>query len=1114
MAMASSSSSSSSSSSPPLKKHDAFISFRGEDTRPNFTSHLHSSLCRNSIETYIDYKIDKGDEVWPQLEKAIKDSTLFLVIFSENYASSTWCLNELVQIMDCNRNDEDVVVIPVFYQVDPSHVRKQSGSYRTALAKHKKQGKDKIQKWKDALSEAADLPGFDSSGYGNELDLIEDIIQMVLQKLDLKYTSELRCPFIADENYSQVESLVKVDSVKVQIIGVWGMGGIGKTSLAAAVFHDVSSQYQGSCFLENVTEESKRHGVNYICNRLLSKLLKEDAGIDTLRVIPSIVLRRLRRMKALIVLDDVNTSEILQNLVGVGRDWLGAGSKVIVTTRNKHVLISGEVDEIYEVKKMSYQNSLQLFSLNAFNSTFPKQGYEELSKKAVAHAKGIPLALKVLGAFLRSKSKKEWDSALSKLKEIPNPEIQKVLRLSYEQLDDTDKNIFLDMACFFKGCGRNKVTKVLNACGFFADIGIRNLLDKALITIDLNNCTQMHDLIQAMGREIVRKESPKDPGQRSRLWDPEEVCDVLTNNRGTGAVEVIWLDMAQIKHINLSPKVFEKMQKLRLLAFEGLKRDFKRINCVYLPKGLQFLPRNLRYFEWDGFPTKYLAPKSCSEKLVELPLPYNNAEKLCHRVQNLPNLEEIDLGCSTCLKECSNLSRAPNLKLVELSHSQGLPLLPGKFASEIRLSDSSKQECDTLINLRKVLTSPGFCSVRRLFFYCCHNLSQLPDNISSLSSLEYLRLHDCNIISLPQTLKDLPRLQHLEVDKCKKLQSIPVLPQSIQCFHVWNCESLEEILSSKSEPSIKHQYTFLIPNCIRLNGDSYHAILKDATVGVELGAKPLSGVVLDDGDNDDDEDGDEEEEETYAFETVRSGKVCYFLPARSDQLQDWSDYHSTRALFTIELPSNVWGFVFYLVLSQVQSCHIGYGGSFGCKCCLETSWGEEINITSFFVAESIWFNSHASLEMVSDHVFLWYDAQCCQKIMEAIQQSRKAINGRTTSYKSKITFEFFAQNIENEEAVIKECGLQWLYPSEDQILVEGGGCKSKRSLEIDELEAGAVQNRVEESESDEQEEMVPPSKKLKQHVSGTSSNLESEEMEDLRHSLEELLHIGFCGKLI
>lgn len=103
--------------------------------------------------------------------------------------------------------------------------------------------------------------------------------------------------------------------------------------------------------------------------------------------------------------------------------------------------------------------------------------------------------------------------------------------------------------------------------------------------------------------------------------------------QGTGAVEVIWLDMAQIKHINLSPKVFEKMQKLRLLAFEGLKRDFKRINCVYLPKGLQFLPRNLRYFEWDGFPTKYLAPTSCSEKLVELPLPYNNAEKLCHRVQ-------------------------------------------------------------------------------------------------------------------------------------------------------------------------------------------------------------------------------------------------------------------------------------------------------------------------------------------------------------------------------------------------------------------------------------------------------------------------------------------------
>jgi hypothetical protein len=152
-----------------LKKYDVFISFRGDDTRAGFTSHLHAALNRKYLETYIDYRIEKGNQVWVELEKAIQDSTLFLVVFSENYANSTWCLNELVEIMECNKNENNVFVIPVFYQIDPSDVRKQTGSYGTALAKHKKQGgknNDKMmQNWKNSLSQAANLSGFHSATY-------------------------------------------------------------------------------------------------------------------------------------------------------------------------------------------------------------------------------------------------------------------------------------------------------------------------------------------------------------------------------------------------------------------------------------------------------------------------------------------------------------------------------------------------------------------------------------------------------------------------------------------------------------------------------------------------------------------------------------------------------------------------------------------------------------------------------------------------------------------------------------------------------------------------------------------------------------------------------------
>ncbi|XP_028786088.1 TMV resistance protein N-like [Neltuma alba] len=163
--MASSSSPAPSSQSPKKYSYDVFISFRGEDTRFNFTSHVHEALRRNQIDTYIDYRLEKGDEVWPSLEKAIEDSSLFLVIFSENYASSTWCLEELAKILQCFKN-QGCFVMPVFYRVDPSHVRKQSGSYERAFEEHERKrniNNQQVQKWREALTQAANLSGWHCS---------------------------------------------------------------------------------------------------------------------------------------------------------------------------------------------------------------------------------------------------------------------------------------------------------------------------------------------------------------------------------------------------------------------------------------------------------------------------------------------------------------------------------------------------------------------------------------------------------------------------------------------------------------------------------------------------------------------------------------------------------------------------------------------------------------------------------------------------------------------------------------------------------------------------------------------------------------------------------------
>jgi hypothetical protein len=163
-----------SSRSRPEGAYDVFLSFRGKDTRKTFTDHLYATLVQAEIHTFRDYddrdddELPRGEEISDHVLRAIQESKISIVVFSKGYASSGWCLNELVEILKCKRKKTSQIVLPIFYDIDPSDVRKQTGSFAEAFVKHEECFEEKLVKeWRKALEEAGNLSGWNLNDMAN-----------------------------------------------------------------------------------------------------------------------------------------------------------------------------------------------------------------------------------------------------------------------------------------------------------------------------------------------------------------------------------------------------------------------------------------------------------------------------------------------------------------------------------------------------------------------------------------------------------------------------------------------------------------------------------------------------------------------------------------------------------------------------------------------------------------------------------------------------------------------------------------------------------------------------------------------------------------------------------
>nr|XP_043627974.1 disease resistance protein RPV1-like [Erigeron canadensis] len=703
-------------------------------------------------------RINKGKRISDELNKSIEDSKLYVIVFSKNYASSSWCLDELVKIMECQKKS-DRTAYPVFYDVDPSEVRNQSGSVGAAFAKHI-ENIEASGKWRDALKEASNLAGWELK---NTLDgheakfikkIVEEIISLKLRFIDLSVEGKL---IGMESRVNDVVSVLDIGSDDVRMIGIKGMGGAGKTTLARAVFDHISIWFEGKSFVENVREVSKASlsGLKKLQEQIMSDVLNDQPiKIRSVHDGKNIMKKMMCGQKVLVVLDDVDNVEQLEALAGEP-NWFNTGSRIIITTRDEQVLVAHQVDLVQDVNLLSHEEALCLFSRYAFGKEIPIQRYKELSDQVVCYAAGLPLTIRVLGSFLCGKNEPEWKDAIERLKEIPLKETLEKLELSYTGLEDDYKEIFLDVACILKGWGKDKAIEMLESCGFRARIGLKVLEQKSLITISTGyEVLEMHDHIEEMGKNIVRRLHPDDPNKHSRLWIYEEIGDILVNDLGTEATRcIIGCDDPKILLRRL-----RKMKKLRYLGIDWMDGD-------KLDEDKIFLPNSLRFVNWYQYPSYFLLKQFEADNLVGLRLEGGNIKKFWEGKERkvLSKLKFLNLNHSRFL-ETLDLEMTPNLETLYLEYCECLQEIQMPVGGCMKLK-SMKFNYSRLTKLNLIGLSLETLSLRH-----CYYLEELniPFPCPNLKSMDIYGARNLRTLDLRMT----PNLERLDAYWCSNLVGI------------------------------------------------------------------------------------------------------------------------------------------------------------------------------------------------------------------------------------------------------------------------------------------------------------------------------------------------------
>lgn len=320
-------------------------------------------------------------------------------------------------------------------------------------------------------------------------------------------------PCEKEQRLEQLEQRFGLDDKVTQILGIVGMAGIGKTTLAQKHF-DTCNKLSVKKIILGIHEKSKNEEGS---SNWLEKEVEDE----------------IFKNRCFILLDDVSEKSQIEYLLG-NLSRIKQGSKIVITTRDKSC-IGRVVHDTYVVPGLNDNEALLLFSRHAFGNQAYTPTKKGLSKKFVDYAGGNPRALEELGKELCGKNDAHWEKRIETLSHRCNVNIKRELKISYDRLTDEQKDAFLDIACFFTSEKEDCVTSLLaskdsHGSGAEAARVIGDLADKFMISVSAGQI-EMPQILCSLGRELGLLPSSEDNMGKSRLWDHDTVVKTLVNQK-------------------------------------------------------------------------------------------------------------------------------------------------------------------------------------------------------------------------------------------------------------------------------------------------------------------------------------------------------------------------------------------------------------------------------------------------------------------------------------------------------------------------------------------------------------------------------------------------------